>query len=260
MNSNANAIFAPLAMMSTPDQSDLNSKSQSALMMVQSMVIDSQDTFELAADELKAIKKKSKDLEEQRTSITGPIKTALKAVNNLFRAPSDFLEQAEKVIKVKMLAYQTEQERIAAEERRRAEEAIRQEQARLARESAEKEAEAKKEADRLLSEGNAEKAAEVQANAAIEMANLTATAQVMTAPVAAPSVAKVSGISTRGVWKAELTDKAALVAFIAQNPQFLNLVDVNTSGINQMAKAMKETMNIPGIRAFEERALASRAA
>ena len=58
MNSNANAIFAPLAMMSTPDQSDLNSKSQSALMMVQSMVIDSQDTFELAADELKAIKKK----------------------------------------------------------------------------------------------------------------------------------------------------------------------------------------------------------
>ena len=127
-------------------------------------------------------------------------------------------------------------------------------------EAAEKEAEAKKEADRLLSEGNAEKAAEVQANAAIEMANLTATAQVMTAPVAAPSVAKVSGISTRGVWKAELTDKAALVAFIAQNPQFLNLVDVNTSGINQMAKAMKETMNIPGIRAFEERALASRAA
>lgn len=253
-------IFAPLAAIAAPDAATLNNRAQSALAMVESMVIDSQETYELAADELKAIKAKAKTLEEQRTSITGPINKALKAVNDLFRAPGTYLEQAEKIIKGKMLAYTTEQQRIADEERRRAEAAIKAEQERLAREAAEREAAAKAEADKLLAEGNADKAAEVQAAAAIEAANLTATAQVMTAPVVAPAVAKVSGIATRGVWKAECTDKAAMIAFVAANPQFQNLLDVNTTALNQLAKAMRETLQVPGVRVYEEKQLASRSA
>lgn len=250
-------ILAPLATIHAPDANQLNTRAQAALKMVESMVIDSQETYDLAADELKAIKTKAKTLEDQRTAITGPINKALKAINDLFRGPTQYLEQAEKIIKTKMLTYSTEQERIAAEERRRAEAAVRAEQERLAREAAAKEAAAKAEADALIAAGNAEKAAEVQANAAIEAASLAATAQVMTAPVVEVSVAKVAGISTRSVWKAECTDKAALIAFVAANPQFLNLLDVNTSALNQMAKAMKDTMQIPGVRAYEDKTLAA---
>lgn len=251
------SIFAPLAAIHAPDANQLNNRAQSALTMVESMVIDSQETYDLAADELKAIKSKAKTLEDQRTGITGPINKALKAVNDLFRGPAQYLEQAEKIIKGKMLTYAAEQERIAAEERRKAEAALRAEQERLAREAAAKEAAAKAEAEALIAAGNAEKAAEVQAQAAIEAASIAATAQVMTAPVVEAPVAKVSGISQRSVWKAECTDKAALIAFIAANPQFMNLVDVNTSALNQMAKAMKETMQIPGVRAYEDKTLAA---
>jgi len=253
-------IFAPLATIAAPDANQLNTRAQSALAMVESMVIDSQETYDLAADELKAIKSKAKTLEEQRTAITGPINKALKAVNDLFRAPGAYLEQAEAIIKRKMIGYTTEQERIAAEQRRKAEAAIRAEQARIAKEAAEREAAAQAEAAKLIEAGDAEKAAEVQAEAAIEAASLAATAQVMTAPVAAPAVAKVSGVSMRSAWKAECTDKAALVAFVAANPQFLNLLDVNTSALNQMAKAMRETMKIDGVRVYEEKQLASRSA
>lgn len=287
------SILAPLATIHAPDAGQLNTRAHAALTMVESMVIDSQETYDLAADELKAIKSKSTTLETQRTAITGPINKALKAVNDLFRGPAQYLEQAEKIIKSKMLTYSAEQERIAAEERRKAEALVRAEQERMTREAAAKEAAAKAEADALLAAARekeaaakaeadalvaagraneaaamqeqaakeaaeqAEKAAEVQANAAIEAASLAATAQVMTAPVVEVSVAKVSGISQRSVWKAECTDKAALIAYIAANPAFLNLVEVNASALNQMAKAMKDTMQIPGIRAFEEKTLAA---
>ena len=95
----AKNILAPLAAIAAPDAASLNTRAQSALAMVELMVIDSQETYELAADELKAIKTKAKTLEDQRTSITGPINKALKAVNDLFRAPGTYLEQAEKIIK-----------------------------------------------------------------------------------------------------------------------------------------------------------------
>ncbi len=251
-------ILAPLAAIETPNAAVMNTRAQSALAMVQSMVIDSSETYELAADELKAIKAKAKTIEEQRVSITGPINKALKAVNDLFRAPGEYLEQAEKIIKGKMLAYTTEQQRIADEERRRAEAVIKAEQDRLAREAAELEKAAKAEAEKLLAAGDTEKAAEVEAAAAIESASLSATALVMTAPAPQVVPAKAAGISTRSVWKATCENKAALIAFAAANPQFQNLLDVNQTALNQLAKAMRDTLEIPGVRVYEEKQLASR--
>ncbi len=253
-------ILAPLAAIETPNAAVMNTRAQSALAMVQSMVIDSSETYELAADELKAIKAKAKTIEEQRVSITGPINKALKAVNDLFRAPGEYLEQAEKIIKGKMLAYTTEQQRIADEERRRAEAVIKAEQDRLAREAAELEKAAKAEAEKHLAAGDAEMAAQVEAAAAIESASLSATALVMTAPAPQVAPAKAAGISTRSSWKATCENKAALIAFAAANPQFQNLLDVNQTALNQLAKAMRETLQIPGVRVYEEKQLASRSA
>lgn len=251
-------ILAPLASIHAPDAAQLNARAQAALSMVESMEIDSQDTYELAAEELQAIKTKAKQLEDQRTAITGPINQALRGINALFKDPATFLEKAEGIIKRKMLTYSTEQERIAAAERARQEAAIKAEQDRLAREAAEREKAAAKEAAKLMAEGDEIAAAEVQAQAAIEAASLSATAEVMTVTTVAPPVAKVSGISTRATFKAEVTDKAALIAHIAANPQFANLLDVNTSALNQMAKAMRESLSMPGVRVYEEKTLTSR--
>ena len=87
------SILAPLATIHAPDAGQLNTRAHAALTMVESMVIDSQETYDLAADELKAIKSKSTTLETQRTAITGPINKALKAVNDLFRGPAQYLDQ-----------------------------------------------------------------------------------------------------------------------------------------------------------------------
>ncbi len=251
-------ILAPLAAIQPPNAAAMTSRAESALAMVQSMVVDSAETYELAADELKSIKARSKSIEEQRTSITGPINKALKAVNDLFRGPGEYLDQAEKIIKGKMLAYTTEQQRIADEERRRSEAAIQAEQMRLTREAAEIEAAAKAEAESLLAAGDAEKAAEVEAAAAIESASLSATALVMTAPAPQVAPAKAAGISMRSSWKATCENKAMLIAFAADNPQFQNLLDVNQTALNQLAKAMRDTLEIPGVRVYEEKQLASR--
>jgi colicin import membrane protein len=250
-------ILAPLATLAAPDADQITSRARAALTMVESMTIDSAETYELAADELKAIKTRSKSLEDQRTSITGPINQALKAVNDLFRGPADYLNKAESIIKSKMITYSEEQKRIAEEERRKAEALIRAEQERLAKEAAEKEAQAAAEAQRLIEAGDVEKAAEVQAQATIEAASLAATAQVMTAPAVQTNVPKASGISTRSVWKAEVVSKSAMIKFIASNPQFEHLLDVNTSAANQLAKALKESMSIPGLKAVEEKTMAA---
>ena len=100
----------------------LAGKAQSALASANDFVIDSHTMFELASDDLMQIKSLQKEVEEKRTSITGPLNQAVKAVNDLFRAPKEYLDKAEATIKRAMVTWTTEQERLAAEARRKAEE------------------------------------------------------------------------------------------------------------------------------------------
>ena len=74
------------------------------------------------------------------------------------------------------------------------------------------------------------------------------------------SVEKVSGISTSTNWKAEVTDMLALVKFVAANPHMIDLLQVNTTTLNQHAKATKDNTKIDGVRVYSEQVLASRAA
>ena len=109
------SILAPIAALALPNSGDLTGRAQRALAFVQEYQIASAEDYSLAADELRAIKKRQQGLEEQRTGITGPINQALRAINALFKGPGDLLDQAEQILKGKMLAYEQEQRRIAAE-------------------------------------------------------------------------------------------------------------------------------------------------
>ena len=264
----------------SPDSAVLNSAAAAFLDSAKGLRIDSDAMYQVAADELRAIKAKNQQLEDQRTNLVAPLNKVVKDINAMFKPPMEFLSQAEGIIKLSMIGYQNEQERKRREEEARAraaaeaeaakarakieqERAAAEEKARIERERIEQERKA------LIASGDTVKAArlEAKAEAITEAAQAKSealaemSAMVAAAPVIAHSEApKAAGVSTRSVWKCECADKMALIKFIANNPQFENLLEFNESAGNQMAKALKGTMRVDGLRVFEDKVLASRRA
>ena len=203
----------------------LAGKAQSALANACDFVIDSHTMFELASDDLKQVKALQKEVEEKRTNITGPLNQAVKAVNDLFRAPKDYLDKAEATLKRAMVTWTTEQERLAAIARAEAEAAARAERERLAaieREQQEAARKAQEEAQAAAAAGDQEAAARamIQAQAAQEQAAIAAvTANVVTAAPAVEAPAKVSGISGRMTFSADVTNLLELVKAVAEGGQ-----------------------------------------
>lgn len=290
-----------------PKDPEIQRRAESSLKIAQNYAINSPQMYEFAADDLKKVKTLMKRVEEQRTGQVGPLNAEVKRINAEFKAPMEFLENAEKVLKGKMLTWSQEQERIAEEKRRIAEDAARKERARVeaearaqaaeaerqarehaaaeaAKRKAEEEAiEAQRQADEAAANGDKEaaalafaaiekadrerveaEAAAAQARIAQEQAAAEAAAHEMTSLVvsAAPvqTSSKVSGISTSKSWKARITDKAALIKYIAEHPELLEWVEIKMTGPNGMAKALKQAMKIPGVEAYPDVTVSARAA
>ena len=200
------------------------------LNMVTTMSVSTAFEYADAARLLKEVKDRGNTLEAERKKLTGPIDAAKAAVQELFRKPKEILETAEKMLKGKMLVYVEDQEakrrveqekleRIAAEDRRKKEE---------------QEAAWRKKAEDLAAAGKL-KEAEKAAAKADERA---VAAQEIIAPVVAPKVDKMSGLSYRDDWYAEVTDFAAL------DDQY-KVADMVT--LNKLAKAMKDKGKVPGV-------------
>lgn len=260
------SILAPVAALTLPDSAALTARAQSALAFIESMPVDSAESYSLAADELRAIKTRAKAIEDQRTGITGPINNALRAINNLFRGPADLLERAEAILKSKMLAWDQEQERIAAEARKRAEEAAEAERRRVEEQAAEADRKAKAAAAAAAAAqaaGDAQAAqlatAEAQRQAAQAQA-ASATAQMITAPVVLPDKVKAAGISTSTRLDFEVVDLLALVTHVAAHPELLALVKADEVKLRAYVKGLGTAANLPGVRVFEVRGMSARAA
>lgn len=259
-------ILAPVASLALPDSATLTGRARAALDFIREFEIATAEDYGLAADELKAIKAKATGLETQRTAITGPINKALKAINDLFRGPTALLEEAESTLKTKMLAYSREQERIAAEARRKAEQAAEAERVRLAEQAAarQREAEAQALAAAQAQQAGDEQAAQLaQANAEraqAEAASAAMTAQlVVAAPVVAERVA-VKGISTSTRIEFEVTDLHKLVQHIAEHPELISLVCADTVKLRAYTKGLGLACALPGVRVFEAQTMSARAA
>lgn len=148
------------------------------------------------------------------------------------------LSSAESIIKSGLLAFDREQEAIRREEQRRQEEAARrQAEADALARAAALEAEGKAWGDEAL----------VQEAAQIVEEAIQAPAPVI-APVA-KATPKVAGIAMRTDWTCECSDLFKLVQFIAAHPQHLHLVAFNQTAGNSLARALKENLQIPGVRA-----------
>lgn len=160
------------------------------------------------------------------------------------------LEAAKKIYDDAIHRWQTEQRRIALA----AAEAQRKEDERIAIEAREREIE---EAEAAAADSGAMYQAE-----AIEEVRAIIERPVYVAPVHVPkvlaSVPQVAGIRKRAeLWAAKLDPSTTgalhkLIQFVSKNPQFEHLLQLNEQSANALAKAMKQTMNVPGLLAFDK--------
>lgn len=256
--------LAQVAALTLPDAVTMSSRASRVLGFIRDFQIANQDDYALAAEELRDIKARAKTIEDQRTGITGPINKALKAINDLFRPPSEALAEAERILKNKMITWDTEQQRIAAEARRKAEEAAAQERARLAAEAAKREREAHAaaaQAQAAADAGNhvqadllASKAQEAQAQA---LTVATEAQLVMAAPVV-QEAPKVKGLSTRTTIDYEVTELHALIKHVAEHPELVNLLAVDAIKLRAYVRGLGLACRLPGVMVRESKSLASR--
>ena len=195
----------------------------------QTYSIQNAAAYTAAGEELTRIKGLKKAIEAARVRITKPLNDALRATNDLFRQPAARLTSAETAIKRAMVDYDEEQRRRAAEEQRKLEEAARKEREKLEARAAKAEA-----------SGKLTKAEDLAMQAAM-----------VHAPVVQADAPKVSGISTRMLWKFDIEDEAAI-------PREFLMVD--TKKIGRVVAAMREDAKIPGVRVYAERSIAARSA
>lgn len=206
------------------------------LVEAQGFKIQTADQYSAAGERLKAIKGlMAKVMETFAPHIkrAHDAHKALVAEKDAHLAP---LLQAESILKRGVLTYQQEAERIRREQEARAQEEARKERERLERQAAAAEA-----------KGRAEKAEALRTTAAAVVAPIL--------PVVTP---KISGVSVRTSFKAQVVDLPALVKGIAAGIVPINAICADMAFLNNQARAMKETLNYPGVKVVEEQAIASR--
>lgn len=228
----------------TSSVSALTKKAQHVLQTAQGNKIEDDFTMQVASDDLRAIKALQKDVESKRVSITAPLNQALKAVNDMFRAPKQYLEQAESTIKHSLLAYQQLQRIELARKQAEQEELARKERERLAIEA---------ESLRQEASNNPEMAAvlEVQAAQTEVIASI-----VQAAPV---TVAKAEGVSTRKTYHANVEDMRALLQAVLDGKAPPECVLADMKFLNAQARAFKKAgMIYPGVKINVQETLAAR--
>lgn len=198
----------------TPEVSTAVNTARQTLDIANAFTIDSDTMYEMAGTELKDIKAKRNQLDTLRKSMTQPLDESKKKIMDFFRKPLDWLDDAEAAIKRGMLTYKQVQDRKAREEREKA----------------------AAEARRIAEEA---KAKNPEAPPPI----------VITAPVVTRAPPKVSGVSTREVWKFRVTDPASV-------PREYLVID--ESKLGAMARATKGTVMVPGVEFYSEEVMAAR--
>lgn len=237
---------------------------RAALADAQSRAVATPADYEAAAGELRAVKARFGEIDALRKNLVRPIDEARRRVQDFFRVPLDLLEQAERTLKAKMVAYTEEQDRRRRIEQQRLDDEARKERERLQREAAETERKAreKAEADRRAAEaaaaaGRAEEARKLKAKAdatelrAAEKAErLESAAAQVVAPIAQALPSEAEGVSQRVTWEYEVVDEAKL-------PRQYTMP--NHKAIGGVVRSLKDKADIPGVRVFQSATIAAKA-
>jgi len=238
------------------------------------LVIKDQDSYAMANELGKGIQELADEAEAAHRPVIKKAFETHRAATALLKSIVDPLNEAVKLIKGKIAAWDEEQKRIRLAEEAR----IRAEQARQQREQ-EEEYRRQQEVIRLENERlerEREEAIEAaaaqveeQGGTAEEVAAAIAQAEVM-APVPQPMMMAplpppppppaaivqtyqpAAGTSIAKTWKGEVTNFHELVKWIAVNPQYLDVVEVKQGQLNRLVGISKERTSIPGVRAYPD--------
>ena len=212
--------------------STLNQEAQDMLTTYKQTQIKTNDQYVKAGDVLKEIKTKIKDLDEERKAATRPLDDTKKKIMDWFKRPLGWLQEAESAIKRSMLSFQQEQKRLRDEQQRKIDE----------------EAKRKEDAEKKKLESRAQNWEEKGNTAKAEALREQAEEVQHVAPVLAPRVEKVAGISTKKIWKFEITDAS-------QIPREWLIPD--EKAIGAFVRATKGAKPIAGINIYEEETIAA---
>jgi hypothetical protein len=219
----------------TPEVRALVSDASTLLAQAQSFAVATAEDYIGAAEQLKSIKAKQKELKGLRETITKPMRAALDAVRALFAKPEERLGAAEDTLKGLMSAYDDEQDRQRQEAQRKLDEEAERQRKRLEAQAA-----------KARAAGNADKAADLTDRAAMTFA-----------PIAQQQAPAVAGIARRQNWHAEVTDLRALVRAVAEGRVPLTAIEANRTFLNSQARALRDELRYPGVRALPERTIAA---
>jgi len=233
---NAEAQLPASIAINQPNESALSAQAARFLESAKQITITDQPSLEFAAKYLTDNKAEQKRLDAERVELVDPLNKVVKRINGMYKPVLDVLGQAETIVKRAIGSYQQEQERIAREEAARAEEAARKERERL-----------EKQAEKLEAKGKTEQAQDKLEQAASVVAVI---------PQATP--AKVVGISSSKVWKAEVTDTVAVCKLIAEGVLPPTLVDFKAIELNRVATTWQNTREFAGLRIYSDVRVASR--
>lgn len=221
-----------------PETADLTTKNESLLVAAGELKVIDKASHENGQELLKVIARAEKIVVERFAEPKTAAHKAHKFITQMEGMFLDVIRKARSIVSPKLTIYEVEQQRIA--------EAKQRELAELAR---------KQEEERLLQDA-------IDAEAVGDKAGATAIlAEPVSAPVVtvAPETAKVDGVSTRTVWHAEVTDKMRLLKYVVEHPEWLNLIEVNLTALNSLARAQKSAYALPGTKAVSEQLKAVRA-
>lgn len=225
------------------------------------LIIDSAEMLQEAeqiAGRLATVCADGGGIETERKALTAPFNDLVKKLNEGYNVPRSTISAALTGLKQKILAYNNEQRRLAAEREQAAEQA----RQRALQQAADLEAKARADAEALLKladeaqqQGGEITSAALQQAAQVKvdesrMAADAAVATMFTRSVAAPVVA-AKGV--RGKWKGIVLNKGQLIAHVAKqlaagDQSLLHLLDVNESNLNKLADMQKQALSLPGVR------------
>ena len=229
---------------------DLASRANTALVVSEAYVIDSAAMFEIAVEQLAAIREAEKEVEAAQVKITKPLHDAKTAAIALFKPISIILANAKQQLGRKMIQFEDiEKARVRAAEQ--AALLKRQEEISAANKRADEVAEAMK-----TGEATIEQFQEAATEAMI------ATVSLPVSHVAAPVSRGSHARTTR--WVAEVVALPKLLRYLAErieagDPTFDNTVDIKLGQLQAFAASTQGARQLPGVLFSSHDSLAARA-
>lgn len=190
------------------------------------------------ADEMRVeLESQAKQLDSQRIGITRPIDDLKSYIMAQVKPAIDNNKSAAAIYNRKALDFRRAERQKAEEARREAEAEQRRKQEELRRAAEKREAEANK-----LKTEAARARAQAEADALKMAAEQTPIVMAVSAPV---PVATASNVVEK--WDAQVVNASDFLRWLADHPEWMNIVSFGKGPMNRLASQYKDTLPIPGV-------------